>query len=218
MVADRRKKVKPPGEKREVSVAFPGRVCYNRREKEGSTVDVLIVVDMQNDFVSGALGTPEAREIVPAVTRRVREGAGRGEEILFTRDTHGPDYLETQEGRKLPVPHCIRDTEGWEIIRELQPDAAGRVVIDKPTFGSSALGLLLAEYNRREAVERVSVIGLCTDICVISNALLVKAFLPEAEVTVDAACCAGVTPESHKTALAAMKTCQITVEHAPPLL
>ena len=174
---------------------------------------ILIVVDMQNDFVSGALGTPEAEKIVPAVANRVAETPGRGEKILFTRDTHGAHYLETQEGRKLPVPHCIRETEGWEIIPELKSDAAGKVVIDKPTFGSSAMGLLLAEYNRHDPVERVTLIGLCTDICVISNALLVKAFLPEAEVVVDAACCAGVTPESHRTALAAMKACQITVEH-----
>lgn len=176
-------------------------------------MNVLIVVDMQNDFVSGALGTPEAQKIVPAVVKRVEEGIRRGEQILFTRDTHGADYLETQEGKHLPVPHCIRGTRGWELIDQLRPYAEGRTILDKPTFGSSQLGRLLQAENEGTPVERVTLIGLCTDICVISNALLVKAFLPEAEVAVDAACCAGVTPESHRTALAAMGPCQIAVEH-----
>ena len=174
-------------------------------------MNVLIVVDMQNDFVSGALGTPEAREIVPAVVERVEEGVRRGERILFTRDTHGADYLETQEGKHLPVPHCIRGTEGWEIVEPLRKYAEHP--IDKSTFGSSQLGRLLLAENEGTPIEKVTLIGLCTDICVISNALLVKAFLPEAEVAVDAACCAGVTPESHRTALAAMGPCQITVEN-----
>lgn len=174
-------------------------------------MNVLIVVDMQNDFVSGALGTPEAREIVPAVVERVEEGVRRGERILFTRDTHGADYLETQEGKHLPVPHCIRGTEGWEIVEPLRKYAEHP--IDKPTFGSSQLGRLLLAENEGTPIEKVTLIGLCTDICVISNALLVKAFLPEAEVAVDAACCAGVTPESHRTALAAMGPCQISVEN-----
>ena len=166
-------------------------------------MNILIVVDMQNDFVSGALGTPEARRIVPAAAERVAAGIRRGERIFFTRDTHGADYLHTREGRNLPVPHCIRGTEGWEIVEQLRPASAGQAI----------LGRLLAEENEKELIEKVTLIGLCTDICVISNALLVKAFLPEAEVAVDAACCAGVTPESHRTALAAMKSCQITVEH-----
>ena len=180
-------------------------------------MNVLIVVDMQNDFVSGALGTPEAREIVPRVVDRVEEGIRRGEKILFTRDTHETDYLNTQEGKKLPVPHCIRGTEGWEIVEPLQKYAEHP--IDKPTFGSQYLGALLKardEDLRRQGepgVEQVTLVGLCTDICVISNALLVKAFLPEAEVVVDAACCAGVTPESHRAALAAMGPCQITGEN-----
>lgn len=176
-------------------------------------MDVLVVVDMQNDFVSGALGTAEAREIVPDVAGRVVDGINRGEEILFTRDTHGADYLDTQEGRKLPVPHCVRGTEGWEIIPQLQAYTAGRQVLDKPTFGSRTLGETLAALHGREPVEKITFIGLCTDICVISNALLSKAFLPEAEVAVDAKCCAGVTPESHQNALAAMRVCQITVEN-----
>lgn len=175
-------------------------------------MDILIVVDMQNDFVSGALGTPEAAGIVPFVAGRVVDGINRGEEILFTRDTHGPDYLETQEGRRLPVPHCIRGTEGWEIIPQLQPDTVGRTVIDKPTFGSRALGEELARLNEKEPVEKITLIGVCTDICVLSNALLAKAFLPEAEIVVEANCCAGVTPEAHRTALAALGPCQITVK------
>lgn len=141
-------------------------------------------------------------------------GIRRGERIFFTRDTHGADYLHTREGRNLPVPHCHRGTEGWEIVEQLRPASAGaRPFWTSPSFGSAELGRLLAEENEKELIEKVTLIGLCTDICVISNALLVKAFLPEAEVAVDAACCAGVTQESHRTALAAMKSCQITVEH-----
>ena len=182
-------------------------------------MNYLIVVDMQNDFVSGALGTPEARAVVPAVAGRLAEAAARGEEILFTRDTHGEDYLDTQEGRNLPVPHCVRGTEGWEIVPQLAEYTAGRTPIDKPAFGSRYLGAILKAQDEdlrkqgKPGVERVTLIGLCTDICVISNALLVKAFLPEAVVAVDAACCAGVTPQSHQNALAAMEACQIVVEH-----
>ena len=175
--------------------------------------EILVVVDMQNDFVSGVLGTQEAFDIVPNVVGRVVDALNRGETVLFTRDTHEADYLSTQEGKHLPVPHCIRGTEGWEIVEQLRPASAGQAILDKPSFGSAELGRLLAEENEKELIEKVTLIGLCTDICVISNALLVKAFLPEAEVAVDAACCAGVTPESHRTALAAMKSCQITVEH-----
>ncbi|MGM9661759.1 MAG: cysteine hydrolase family protein [Oscillospiraceae bacterium] len=171
--------------------------------------DILIVVDMQNDFIDGALGTAEARAIVPRVAERIRGFAGR---VLFTRDTHDADYLSTQEGRKLPVPHCVRGTAGWEMAPALTP-FVGEAPIDKPTFGSAALGALLQAADREEPIRRVTLIGLCTDICVISNAMLLKAFLPEAEIAVDAACCAGVTPESHRTALAAMKACQITVEN-----
>lgn len=179
--------------------------------------EILVVVDMQVDFVSGALGTPEAQKIVPDVVHRVKQGLDRGETVFFTRDTHGPDYAQTQEGRKLPVPHCIRGTAGWEIIPQLRGYAAHP--IDKPTFGSQYLGAVLKTQDEdlrragQPGVEKVTFIGVCTDICVISNALLVKAFLPEAEIAVDAACCAGVTPESHRTALSAMKACQIAVEH-----
>ena len=180
-------------------------------------MNVLVVVDLQNDFVSGSLGTAEAREIVPLAVGRVADGVSRGEEILFTRDTHEADYLDTQEGKKLPVPHCVRGTEGWEIVPQLREYA--KFPIDKPTFGSRELGALLKARDEdlkkqgKPGVEKVTLIGLCTDICVISNALLLKAFLPEAEIAVDARCCAGVTPESHRNALEAMKVCQIAVEN-----
>ena len=167
----------------------------------------LVVVDMQNDFIDGALGTAEARQILPRVKERVRLARGSGETVVFTRDTHADDYLSTQEGRLLPVAHCIRGTEGWQLAEGLAKE--GERIFDKPAFGSCDLARFAVEGGFAEA----ELIGVCTDICVISNALLAKAFLPEAEVAVDAACCAGVTPESHRTALAAMKSCQITVEH-----
>ncbi len=169
----------------------------------------LIVVDMQRDFIDGALGSAEAAAVVPRVREKIDGYPGR---VIYTRDTHRDDYRQTQEGHKLPVPHCIRGTKGWEISGELPEGAAYRIV-DKPSFGSVELGELLREENRREQIGEITLVGLCTDICVISNALLVKAFLPEAEIVVDAACCAGVTPESHKTALKAMKSCQITIEN-----
>ena len=171
--------------------------------------NILIVVDMQNDFIDGALGTPEAVAIVPAAAEKIRSFPGT---VLFTRDTHTPDYLNTQEGRNLPVVHCVRGTPGWELRPELQA-LCRTAPIDKPTFGSAKLGELLLAMDWEDPIGSVTLIGLCTDICVISNALLVKAFLPEVPVTVDAACCAGVTPESHRNALAAMKMCQIAVEN-----
>ena len=171
--------------------------------------NILIVVDMQNDFIDGALGTKEAVGIVEKVAEKIRSFSGR---VIFTRDTHETNYMETQEGRNLPVPHCIRGTAGWEICDALQPFVT-EAPVDKPTFGSAALGEMLLEANRTDPIESIALIGLCTDICVISNAMLIKAFLPEVPVTVDAACCAGVTVESHKNALAAMKMCQITVEN-----
>ena len=176
-------------------------------------MDVLVVVDMQKDFVDGALGTAEAMAIVPSVVSRTAEAAARGETVLFTRDTHESDYMDTQEGRRLPVPHCIHDSEGWEIIPQLKPYIVGFAPVDKPTFGSTALAQMLSAVNQGTPIRKITLIGLCTDICVISNALLLKAFLPEAEIAVDASCCAGVTPESHLNALAAMKTCQITIEN-----
>ncbi len=169
--------------------------------------DILIVVDMQNDFIDGALGTKEAVAIVPNAREKIQQFNGT---VLFTRDTHGPNYLQTQEGRNLPVEHCIKGTEGWQICLEL--DALRKTEpIDKVTFGSAELGFKLAEMNAEEPIGSITLIGLCTDICVISNAMIVKAFLPEVPVRVDASCCAGVTPESHENALAAMKCCQIEI-------
>lgn len=172
--------------------------------------DILIVVDMQNDFISGALGTAEAQAIVPRVAEKIRSFKGR---VIFTRDTHFENYMSTQEGRMLPVPHCIKGSEGWEICAELTPYCT-ETPIDKPTFGSHVLGEMLASSNSREPIGSITLVGLCTDICVISNAMLIKAFLPEVPIKVDAACCAGVTPESHRNALAAMLPCQIIVENA----
>lgn len=173
--------------------------------------DILVVVDMQNDFVDGALGTAEAVSIVGRVAQRVAEAAQRGERVYFTRDTHPADYLQTQEGGMLPVEHCIEGSDGWQIIPQLAELAQGCPVLDKPSFGSTLLGETLRSENEREGIGRITLIGLCTDICVISNALLLKAYLPEVPITVDASCCAGVTPESHRNALSAMKVCQICV-------
>ena len=169
--------------------------------------DVLVVVDMQNDFIDGALGNKEAVAIVPKVEEKIRNFNGT---VLFTRDTHENWYLETQEGKKLPVPHCIRDTEGWQIRREL--DILRKTEpVDKETFGSTDLADDLVAMNIDDEIKSITFVGLCTDICVISNALLVKAALPEVPIIVDAACCAGVTPESHENALKAMEMCQVEV-------
>ena len=167
---------------------------------------ILVVVDMQNDFIDGALGTAEAVAIVPKVAEKIKNFDGT---VLYTRDTHEENYMETQEGKNLPVPHCIRGTEGWQVRTELQK--VGALVVDKPTFGSRELAEKLVEMNSEETIESITLIGLCTDICVISNAFVIKAFLPETPIIVDAACCAGVTPESHERALEAMKVCQIQV-------
>lgn len=161
----------------------------------------LIVVDMQNDFIDMALGTKEAVAIVPQVKAKIEEYRAAGDEIIYTRDTHEENYLETPEGRKLPVPYCIRGTKGWEIADGLYVE--GCRIIDKPNFG-------WPHWNR-EKLEQVELVGLCTDICVVSNALIIKAAFPEAEVAVDARCCAGVTPQTHEAALATMKMCQIEV-------
>ncbi len=167
---------------------------------------ILIVVDMQNDFIDGALGTKEAVAILPNVRSKIEEYRKSGNEVIFTRDTHNENYLDTQEGNKLPVIHCIKDTDGWAISPQI--DTKDSVIIDKPTFGSVSLMSHIKDNDRDAEFE---LIGLCTDICVISNAIMLKAFLPEAKVSVDASCCAGVTPESHKNALEAMKMCQIHI-------
>lgn len=163
----------------------------------------LIVVDMQVDFVTGSLGTKEAQKIVPVLCRKVQAEVEQGTKIIFTKDTHEEDYLDTQEGRKLPVRHCIRGTKGWELIEELR-EFSGEI-LEKPTFGSTELPKLV------EDADIIELVGLCTDICVISNALLLKAHFPEKVIQVDSTCCAGVTPKSHQNALAAMKMCQIEV-------
>ena len=171
-------------------------------------MNILVVVDMQNDFIDGALGTPEAVAIVPKVMVKMMNFDGL---VLATRDTHGEDYLERQEGKKLPVVHCIKGTHGWKIKDEIQQLLISQP-IDKPTFGSEALGKVLKDLNNDvEPIDSITLVGLCTDICVISNAMLLKAFLPEVPIMVDASCCAGVTPESHERALEAMKACQIEI-------
>ena len=165
---------------------------------------ILVVVDMQNDFIDGALGTKEAAAIVPYVKEVIENFEGR---TIFTRDTHFENYMDTQEGKNLPVPHCIKGTEGWQICAELEALRTTEA-IDKITFGSKDLvEVLKAEEN----VESITFVGLCTDICVISNAMLIKAFYPEIPLYVDAKGCAGVTPESHQNALNAMKMCQIKI-------
>lgn len=168
---------------------------------------LLIVVDMQNDFIDGALGTKEAVVIVDKVKDKIFEYKCNYNPIIFTRDTHKKSYLDTQEGKNLPVEHCIYGTHGWEITDELDTDSSE--VINKESFGS----IYLAEYieHKYPTVGEIEFIGLCTDICVISNAMILKAKFPETLITVDASCCAGVTPESHRNALAAMKMCQINV-------
>lgn len=170
--------------------------------------DILIVVDMQNDFIDGALGTPEAVAIVPNVKKKIQEFEGV---VLFTRDTHESNYLQTQEGRNLPVPHCIRGTDGWQIHKELD-ELRTTEPIDKVTFGSSQLGPVLSQMNSEEPVGSITFIGLCTDICVISNVMIAKAFLPEVPIIVDAACCASVSRQSHENALKAMEVCQVQVK------
>ena len=165
---------------------------------------VLVVVDMQNDFIDGALGTKEAVAIVPNVVEKIRGFDGK---IIFTRDTHEENYMDTQEGKNLPVMHCIRGTSGWELNPEIEA-LRKEDTIDKPSFGS----VELASYLRGlDDIESIEFVGLCTDICVISNVMIAKAALPEVPVIVDAACCAGVTPESHTNALEAMKVCQVKV-------
>ena len=169
---------------------------------------ILVVVDAQNDFITGALGNKECDVATNVIADEIR--SGKYDDVIFTRDTHDENYLNTQEGKKLPVPHCIRNTEGWQIRNEL--DSLRKTEpIDKETFGSTDLAAELVAMNIDDEIGSITFVGLCTDICVISNALLVKAALPEVPIIVDAACCAGVTPESHENALNAMKMCQIDI-------
>lgn len=173
----------------------------------------LIVVDMQKDFVDGALGTKEAEAIVANVVEKIKGFEG---DIFVTKDTHGADYMETSEGKHLPVPHCIAGTDGWELDKQVEEALGARdyvAEVEKITFGSVDLPGMIGAAAAGEEFS-VELIGLCTDICVVSNALLLKAHFPEAEIKVDAACCAGVTPESHAAALMTMNMCQIEVTNA----
>lgn len=171
----------------------------------------LIVVDMQNDFIDGALGSKEAQAIVPAVAERIAEAKRAGATVIATLDTHTPDYLNTSEGKKLPVPHCIKGTEGWKIHPEIMKALGDAVLVEKPTFGSVRLPQLVAGLAHDAAGMSVELLGVCTDICVVSNALLLKANFPEAKFSVNRACCAGVTPAKHEAALETMSSCQIDV-------
>ena len=171
----------------------------------------LVVVDMQNDFIDGALGTPEAQAIVPKVIEKIKNFKGA---VVYTRDTHDEDYLETLEGQKLPVEHCIELTEGWQLqkdIQELQVGSRG-LIFNKQTFGSTQLVGCLQGIDRMVPLEGIEVVGLCTDICVMANAVLLRTAMPNTPITVIASCCAGSTPEAHKTALEAMKSLQIDIE------
>lgn len=186
---------------------------------KGEDGKLLVVVDMQNDFVDGPLGTPEAQEIQYKVLDKImwyqkEYGLDVGSHIIYTQDTHGSDYLETSEGKKLPVEHCIAYTDGWKVVEMLDmeevPDfptsSHGPLHIHKETFGyKNWAAEYLGEY------EEIELVGVCTDICVVTNALLLKTAFPDVEITVDASCCAGTTPENHKAALQVMKSCQINV-------
>ena len=167
---------------------------------------ILVVIDMQNDFIDGALGTGEAQAMLPRLVAKLERETDAV--LVFTQDTHGVDYLETQEGKNLPVPHCIKPEKGWEIAPSLKPFVEqAAAVVEKPTFGSLELPKVIAGLEP----DAIELVGLCTDICVIANAMILKVAFPEVPVSVDASCCAGVTPQSHENALAAMKMCQVVV-------
>lgn len=172
---------------------------------------VLIVVDMQNDFIDGNLGTKEAVEIVPIVEEKIKEYIKGGEKIIFTRDTHNENYLDTQEGKKLPIKHCLYDTDGWEIRPELVNTVINANyalnIIDKKSFGYPYWKEILGV----DYCGEIELVGLCTDICVVSNALILKALYPEVRIVINSKCCAGSTPESHKVALDTMRSCQIEI-------
>jgi len=169
---------------------------------------LLIVIDMQNDFITGSLGSPQAEKILPNVAAKIEEYRQNGDKVIFTRDTHDENYLNTQEGRRLPVVHCVAGADGHRIASGL--DASGCEALDKPAFGSLELAELAAGQDACE----IELCGLCTDICVVSNALILKARLPETTITVDAACCAGATDEGHAAALLTMKMCQVNIIEA----
>ena len=167
-----------------------------------------IIIDMQNDFIDGALGNAQAQAIVPKVEAKIvasKKDEDQETDLIFTQDTHGEDYSETQEGRKLPIPHCIKDTRGWRICKQLLPYTMWATILEKPSFGCPTLVDEVRDYDR------LVLMGLCTDICVIANAMMLKSFYPEKEIIVDSTCCAGSTPENHEKALQAMKACQIDI-------
>lgn len=169
---------------------------------------ILVVVDMQNDFIDAALGTAEAEAIVEAVKNKIRSYPP--EDVIATMDTHGENYMKTQEGKYLPVPHCIKGSDGWQIRPDIADLLEGARIYEKPTFGSTDLAADIKALADQDEIE-LEIIGLCTDICVVSNALLLKAFMPEVKISVDASCCAGVTPDKHLAALETMRSCQIQV-------
>lgn len=173
---------------------------------KNSNKKVLLVIDMQNDFIDGALKNEEAMAIIENVNKKIAQYRENGDIVVFTRDTHNSNYLNTIEGKYLPVPHCIKGTEGWQISPKININSNDKI-IDKPTFGS----LELADYVATLKPKEIELIGVCTDICVISNSMIMKAKFPDKEITVDATCCAGVTPESHKNAIEAMKMCHIKI-------
>ena len=184
------------------------RARYEYLKRHLSTKRALVVVDMQNDFVSGSLGTKEAVAIVPNVVQKIQRAIDFGVDVIFTRDTHQKEYLSTNEGLHLPVEHCIENTDGWQIVAELSQYEKNAVkIFNKPSFGST----VLADYIASEKYGDVELVGLCTDICVVSNALLIKANCPEITVHVDSTCCAGVTKKSHLAALTTMKMCQVEI-------
>ena len=170
----------------------------------------LIVVDMQNDFIDGALGTPEAQAILTPAAEKIGEARGKGYALIATRDTHSPDYMETSEGQKLPVPHCLKGSDGWQVHPVIREALGEAVTVDKNTFGSIDLPDLIREMADGDPAV-IEFMGVCTDICVVSNALILKAHFPEARISVHAGLCAGVTPEKHRAALETMASCQIDV-------
>ena len=171
--------------------------------------NILIVIDMQNDFIDGSLGTKEAEAIVNNVENKLKQY--NPEDIFATRDTHDANYMSSQEGENLPVIHCIEGTPGWEINEKLAPYIKEENIFNKPTFGSVELAEAINDLAMKEDIS-IEILGLCTDICVVSNALLLKAFMPEVPIKLDASCCAGVTPEKHQAAIDTLKSCQIIID------
>ncbi len=188
--------------------------CRNKNAR-GNNMKLLVVVDMQIDFISGSLGSCDALKVVPNIAKLIREFDGI---IAVTYDTHGEDYLSTQEGQILPVRHCIENSAGWQLhpeVAQALAECASKVAytIKKPAFGSLELANQIAVLGKKHTIDEIVIAGLCTDICVISNALLIKAAVPEVKITVDASCCAGTSPENHNNALKAMHMCHICLQN-----